>query len=140
LGFNSFFETLKGAEDLRLSDRIMLDPNTISTGRDLYPGDNRVALDIAKLQTDPHMRNDTMTFDEFYNTILADLGLRIQRNQTEKAQQDSLVNQFSQIRSSISGVNMDEELAKMMQYQKAYEASARFVGTVDQMMDTLVRM
>jgi len=123
-----------------LSDRIMLDPNTISTGRDLYPGDNRVALDIAKLQTDPHMRNDTMTFDEFYNTILADLGLRIQRNQTEKAQQDSLVNQFSQIRSSISGVNMDEELAKMMQYQKAYEASARFVGTVDQMMDTLVRM
>ncbi|HBM51642.1 MAG TPA: hypothetical protein DDZ97_00965, partial [Deltaproteobacteria bacterium] len=140
LGFNSFFETLKGAEDLRLSDRIMLDPNTISTGRDLYPGDNRVALDIAKLQTDPHMRNDTMTFDEFYNTILADLGLRIQRNQTEKAQQDSLVNQFSQIRSSISGVNMDEELAKMMQYQKAYEASARFVGTVDQMMETLVRM
>ena len=140
MGFNSFFETLKGAEDLRLSDRIMLDPNTISTGRDLYPGDNRVALDIAKLQTDPHMRNDTMTFDEFYNTILADLGLRIQRNQTEKAQQDSLVNQFSQIRSSISGVNMDEELAKMMQYQKAYEASARFVGTVDQMMDTLVRM
>ncbi|MDA0289204.1 MAG: hypothetical protein O2885_13300, partial [Proteobacteria bacterium] len=136
----SFFETLKGAEDLRLSDRIMLDPNTISTGRDLYPGDNRVALDIAKLQTDPHMRNDTMTFDEFYNTILADLGLRIQRNQTEKAQQDSLVNQFSQIRSSISGVNMDEELAKMMQYQKAYEASARFVGTVDQMMETLVRM
>jgi flagellar hook-associated protein 1 FlgK len=118
----------------------MLDPNTISTGRDLYPGDNRVALDIAKLQTDPHMRNDTMTFDEFYNTILADLGLRIQRNQTEKAQQDSLVNQFSQIRSSISGVNMDEELAKMMQYQKAYEASARFVGTVDQMMETLVRM
>ena len=140
LGFNSFFETLKGAADLRLSDRIMLDPNTISTGRDLYPGDNRVALGIAKLQTDPHMRNDTMTFDEFYNTILADLGLRIQRNQTEKAQQDSLVNQFSQIRSSISGVNMDEELAKMMQYQKAYEASARFVGTVDQMMDTLVRM
>ena len=50
------------------------------------------------------------------------------------------MNQFSQIRSSISGVNMDEELAKMMQYQKAYEASARFVGTVDQMMETLVRM
>jgi flagellar hook-associated protein 1 FlgK len=35
---------------------------------------------------------------------------------------------------------MDEELTKMMQYQKAYEASARFVGTVDQMMETLVRM
>ncbi len=140
LGFNSFFETLKGAEDIRLNDRVMEDPNNISTGKDLLPGDNQIALAIAKMQTETHMRENTMTFDEFYNTMLADLGLRIQRNQTEKAQQDSLVGQFDQIRSSVSGVNMDEELAKMMQYQKAYEASARFVGTVDQMMETLVRM
>ncbi|MDP7318565.1 MAG: flagellar hook-associated protein FlgK, partial [SAR324 cluster bacterium] len=44
MGFNSFFETLKGAADLRISPRILEDPNAISTGRDLISGDNQVAL------------------------------------------------------------------------------------------------
>jgi len=50
------------------------------------------------------------------------------------------VRQFKEIRSSISAVNMDEELTDMMQYQKAYEASARFISTVDKMMETVINM
>ncbi|MGA1600226.1 MAG: flagellar hook-associated protein FlgK, partial [bacterium] len=140
MGFNSFFESLKGAADLRVSDRILQNPNAISTGRDLIPGDNQVALAIAKLQTQPTMKNESMTFDEFYNGILGELGLRIRRNKVEQEQQDGMVRQFKEIRNSISGVNMDEELTHMVQYQKAYEASARFVKTVDEMMDTVINM
>ncbi len=140
MGFNSFFESLKGAADIRLSDRIMKDPNTISSGKDLIPGDNQVALAIAKLQTEPTMKDETITFDEYYNGILGDLGLRIRRNQVEQEQQEGMVRQFREIRNSISGVNMDEELTNMVQYQKAYEASARFIKTVDEMMDTVINM
>jgi len=140
MGFNSFFESLKGAADLRVSDRILQNPNAISTGRDLIPGDNQVALAIAKLQTQPTMKNESMTFDEFYNGILGELGLRIRRNKVEQEQQDGMVRQFKEIRNSISGVNMDEEMTHMVQYQKAYEASARFVKTVDEMMDTVINM
>ena len=140
MGFNSFFETLKGAADLRISPRILEDPHAISTGRDLIPGDNQVALAIAKLQNQPTMRDETVTFGEYYNSILGDIGLKVQRNQVEKAQQDNMVQQFREIRSSISAVNMDEELADMIQHQKAYEASARYVSTVDEMMQTLINM
>ena len=140
LGLNSFFDTLKGAEDIQLSENIRENTNNISTGKDLIPGDNRVALEIAKLQTRPTMRDETMTFDEYYNGVLTGMGLKIQRNKTEQAQQESMVRQFKEIRSSISSVNMDEELTDMMQYQKAYEASARFVNTVDRMMETVIKM
>ena len=140
LGLNSFFDTLKGAEDFQLSKQIRENTNNISTGKDLIPGDNRVALEIAKLQTRPTMRDETMTFDEFYNGVLTEMGLKIQRNKTEQAQQESMVRQFKEIRSSISAVNMDEELTDMMQYQKAYEASARFISTVDKMMETVINM
>jgi len=140
LGLNSFFDTLKGAEDIQLSRHIIENTNNISTGKDLIPGDNRVALEIAKLQTRPTMRDETMTFDEYYNGVLTGMGLKIQRNQTEQAQQESMVRQFKEIRSSISAVNMDEELTDMMQYQKAYEASARFINTVDKMMETVINM
>ena len=140
LGLNSFFDTLKGAEDIQLSEHIRENTNNISTGKDLIPGDNRVALEIAKLQTRPTMRDETMTFDEYYNGVLTGMGLKIQRNKTEQAQQESMVRQFKEIRSSISAVNMDEELTDMMQYQKAYEASARFISTVDKMMETVINM
>ena len=140
LGLNSFFDTLKGAEDIQLSEHIRENTNNISTGKDLIPGDNRVALEIAKLQTLPTMRDETMTFDEYYNGVLTGMGLKIQRNKTEQAQQESMVRQFKEIRSSISSVNMDEELTDMMQYQKAYEASARFINTVDRMMETVIKM
>ena len=140
LGLNSFFDTLKGAEDIQLSEHIRENTNNISTGKDLIPGYNRVALEIAKLQTRPTMRDETMTFDEYYNGVLTGMGLKIQRNKTEQAQQESMVRQFKEIRSSISSVNMDEELTDMMQYQKAYEASARFINTVDRMMETVIKM
>jgi|TARA_B100001079_G_scaffold27093_1_gene20658 flagellar hook-associated protein 1 FlgK len=140
LGLNSFFDTLKGAEDIQLSGHILENTNNISTGKDLIPGDNRIALEIAKLQTRPTMRDETMTFDEYYNGVLTGMGLKIQRNNTEQAQQESMVKQFKEIRSSISSVNMDEELADMMQYQKAYEASARFINTIDKMMETVINM
>ena len=140
LGLNSFFDTLKGAEDIQLSEHIRENTNNISTGKDLIPGDNRVALEIVKLQTRPTMRDETMTFDEYYNGVLTGMGLKIQRNKTEQAQQESMVRQFKEIRSSISSVNMDEELTDMMQYQKAYEASARFINTVDRMMETVIKM
>ena len=140
LGLNSFFDTLKGAEDIQLSEHIRENTNNISTGKDLISGDNRVALEIAKLQTRPTMRDETMTFDEYYNGVLTGMGLKIQRNKTEQAQQESMVRQFKEIRSSISSVNMDEELTDMMQYQKAYEASARFINTVDRMMETVIKM
>ena len=140
LGLNSFFDTLRGAEDIQLSGHIIENINNISTGNDLIPGDNSIALEITKLQTRPTMRDDTMTFDEYYNGVLTGMGLKIQRNDTEQAQQESMVKQFKEIRSSISSVNMDEELTDMMQYQKAYEASARFINTVDKMMETVINM
>jgi flagellar hook-associated protein 1 FlgK len=41
-------------------------------------------------------------------------------------------------RQSISGVNMDEELANMIRYQHGYNAAARFITTVNSMLDTLI--
>ena len=140
MGFNHFFQTLKGAGDIRLSDRIMEDVNHISTGKNLLPGDNQVALEIVNLQSKPTMRNDTITFDEFYNSVVADVGLRSKRTAINKENQDHLLNEYKNIRNSVSAVNIDEEMAQMVEHQKAYQASARFMGTIDEMMETVIQM
>jgi flagellar hook-associated protein 1 FlgK len=48
--------------------------------------------------------------------------------------------QLAGLRSSISGVNMDEELAQMIKYQHGYGASARFISTMNSMYDILLRL
>jgi len=41
-------------------------------------------------------------------------------------------------RQQISGVNMDEELSNMIRYQHGYNAAARFITTVNSMLDTII--
>jgi flagellar hook-associated protein 1 FlgK len=140
MGFNSFFENLEGAKDFRVNERLLENPNHITTGRDLLPGDNSVALAIHGLQFEPNMQGDSITFDEFYNGILAEVGLRVNRNTTEKQNQRLVIDQFQKLRDEVSSVNMDEEVADMLQFQRGFDASAKFVSSVDDMTRTIINM
>ena len=140
MGFNNFFENLQGAADFRVSDRVLTDSNAISTGHGLLPGDNSVALAIHALQFKPTMDADSITYDEFYNGLLAELGLRMERSIGEKQNQQLIIDQFQKLRDEVSSVNMDEEVADMVQYQRGFAAAAKFIGTVDQMTQTVIDM
>jgi flagellar hook-associated protein 1 FlgK len=54
------------------------------------------------------------------------------------ATESQIMNYLRQLRESISGVNLDEELSNMIRFQKGYEAAARFITTVNSMLDTLI--
>ncbi|MCH9045619.1 MAG: flagellar hook-associated protein FlgK, partial [SAR324 cluster bacterium] len=140
MGFNNFFENLQGARDFRINRRLVERPNRISTGRGLLPGENSVALAINQLQFEPTMRGESITFDEFYNGMLAELGLMINRAQEELRNQRLILDQFQKLRNEISSVNMDEEVADMVQFQRGFEAAAKFITSVDEMTRTVIDM
>ena len=140
MGFNNFLETLRGATDITINEGLVRKSNTISTGKDLVPGDNTVALAIHDLQFKPTMQGDSITFDEFYNGMLAELGLIVQRSQTDKRNQQVIVDQFQKLRNEISSVNMDEEVADMVQFQRGFDAAAKFITTIDEMTRTIIDM
>ena len=52
--------------------------------------------------------------------------------------QQTITQQTDQAQQSASGVNLDEEMTNMVAYQHAYDAAARFLTTIDEMLDTLV--
>ena len=99
-----------------------------------------VAQAIQGLQFVPTMAEESATFDEFYNGVVAELGLRINRNQAEKHNQELVIDQFRRMRDEFSSVNMDEEVADMVQFQRGFQASAKFISTVDEMTRTVVSM
>ena len=110
-------------------------------------GDGGNALQMADLQNDLVFNSVTLqsgsgsfTFDEYYNAVVSTIGIESFSAQMTLRQQEGVMLQLNSRRESISGVSIDEEMIKMIKFQQAYNASARIITMVDEMLDTLNRM
>ncbi len=102
------------------------------------PGDNRNALAIAGLQRTALAALGSATFEEYYASTVAALGVQV-RQADELSSNQALVTQHLELRrQSISGVSLDEEATRLIQYQHAYEAAARAITALDEMLETII--
>lgn len=103
-----------------------------------YPGDNRAALAVAKIRNTAVMVGNTRTFDEFFAEAVTDMGLKGEQSELALQTQSAIMKELHDMRDSISGVNIDEELADIIKFQHGYNASARFIAVVNEMLDTVI--
>jgi flagellar hook-associated protein FlgK len=75
---------------------------------------------------------------ERYQRMVVDLGVESQAINRRVEVQAAIIQHVDGARESAAGVNLDEEMANMLQYQHAYDAAARLLTAVDQMLDTLI--
>lgn len=122
-----------GAADLAVDPTVAADGNAIAAGT---PGggplDGSVALALADEAT------SATGADSQYKSFVVALGVDSQNVQRQADMQTATVQQIDGQRQSYSGVSIDEEMTAMVQFQRAYDASARFLTAVDQVLDTLV--
>ena len=81
---------------------------------------------------------DGISLDNYYNSLVAALGVQSQKAKTFTENQQVLVNQITNWRESVAGVNMDEEMTNMIRFQKGYSAASRVITTMDEMLDKLI--
>ncbi len=141
----NFFSPLDGVEgaaaNIQLSGTISNDVNRIVAGsQPNAPADNTVANVISSLQYRKVMTDGTASMDEFYNSLVGEIGVMAQRANREQEAQKNIISQLHNIRESISGVSLDEETTKMIEFQKAFDASARLIKTADEMFDTVLSL
>ena len=103
------------------------------------PGGNANALAMAQLLNDATTMG-TSTFNNYYNSLVAQVGLDVQSAKTVVAQDAAFMKQLTTLRDSNSGVSLDEELANLIQYQRSYQASAKLITTATDMMDIVLAM
>jgi flagellar hook-associated protein 1 FlgK len=113
-------------------DSFVISNNTDGTS------DNRNALSMADLQTDSLLLGDTSSFAETFSQLVADVGAKTHQAEVNLAAQEGLVERSETALGSISGVNLDEEAAKLIQYQQAYQASAQMINVANTLFDTLL--
>jgi flagellar hook-associated protein 1 FlgK len=99
------------------------------------PGGN---LDGSNAQAASRLGATASGPDTAYATLVGSLGAESAAAQNSAATQESLAANLDAMKSSVSGVSYDEEIAHMLTYQRAFEASSRALTTLDAMLDTLI--
>ncbi|MBW6510129.1 MAG: flagellar hook-associated protein FlgK [Desulfuromonadales bacterium] len=135
----NFFEQPLAVADASSNLRMAISSTSqIAAGESAAPGDNRNALAILLLEQEQLLGNDT--FVSYYGKIASTVGVEAARNrQAAQGYKDSLV-QLENMRDGIDGVSLEEEMINLLKYQRGFEASARFLSTVDEMMATLMTL
>lgn len=136
------FELDGAAQNIRLDDRILQSLDNIAASSDGSVGDGANALELAKVKneiiTDEDSGLNGKTIQGFYQEIIGQLGVDAQEANRMKGNTDALRTSVDVRRESISGVSLDEEMINLVRFQQAYNASARVVTSIDQMLDRII--
>jgi flagellar hook-associated protein 1 FlgK len=132
-------DSTKVLENIKVTQSLQENPATLKTGKGATPapGDGSLAKDIEKLFNTKDA-GDQMTFSERYNNIVTKNGISKQQADNIAASQLTVLNQLEYKNESISGVNLNEEVSDVIRFSQAFQANARVIQTISDMLDTLI--
>ncbi len=130
------------AADMAVNPAIELNVNLVAaSGTNAgLPGDNSTAIAISQLQMTLTMSGGSATFDNYYSSLISEVGADVRDAGLSMQHEDSMVSRLEAYREQVSGVSLDEEMVDLIQSQHAYNAAAKLITSADEMMATLINM
>jgi flagellar hook-associated protein FlgK len=138
-GINTFF-TGKTAMEMSVSSLVMESPGRLASalGGDL--NDNTNARRMADLRDTSFAAIGNMTAGQFYRQIVTNIGQDLSIKQLRCDNIEVVVQNLVQQQSEISGVNVNDEAAKMLIFEQMYQAMAKYIMTIQGAVDTLMQI
>ncbi|QYR22108.1 flagellar hook-associated protein FlgK [Paenibacillus sp. sptzw28] len=155
---SEFFTVSSGtaitAANIRLNPAIQSDAGLIATSlrttgsgssESAVKGNNTLAILMSQLKggTFTYAGSSSSglsdgTIDDYFQSIVGQMGVQASDVSRKLDNQQNMVAQVDGQRQSVSGVSLDEEMSDLVKFQHAYSAAARFMTTVDEMLDKLI--
>lgn len=132
LKFIAVNQNLRDNPELIRAASVDADPDSLTEGR--------TAAAIASLRNAPLFNKETTSIESFYSGIINSLGVESQQAERLVLNQDALAAQLVARREETSSVSIDEELSYMVQFQHGYQAAAKLLSTIDEMLQTLINL
>jgi flagellar hook-associated protein 1 FlgK len=134
------------AINMSLTTTVKNDTNKIAAGSTTMQGDGGVAQNISSLQSQktiggawaPNGSQGVYSYTDFYGATVSAVGTSTKAATENVSLFQSVSTQISNMKSQISGVNMDEEMVSLVKFQNGYQASAKTISTVNQMLQSLM--
>lgn len=132
INFNGWSIKLDGAA--ASGDQFTVGPNTGGVG------DNRNMLKLAAIQTTPNLDGGLTTLQGAYAQLVSQIGNQTREVKVGSEAQANLYDLTFQTQQATSGVNLDEEAAKLLRYQQAYQAASKMISVAQQLFDEILNI
>jgi flagellar hook-associated protein FlgK len=136
LGINSFFIG-DDAFSIDVNENVLEDAGRFAAGVTPDSADTTNLFSMIELQQEKGMSGNTKSFGEYLNEVTTTIGIRVTTSTQLSSSLNALQLRYEQERDAVSGVDLNEELVYMQQFQKQYEASVRVIQTAEAMFDEL---
>jgi len=104
----------------------------------LGEGNTDVITALAAFKTNTVMENGTASFADYYNGVVAKLGVDAQVAASKVDSQTTLVENLTALQDSVSGVSLDDEMTNLLKFQRGFEAASRFITIIDSCLDKII--
>lgn len=138
LGINTFF-TGTGSQDISVSQLVKSDPGKLAFSSGGVGEDTKNGALLANFLNTP-ITADGASISDSYQQLVSNVALASQSATAAADGFRSFQQSLDGQRQAISGVNIDEEAVRMIEYQRTYQASAKVISTVNEMIQTLLNL
>ena len=139
MGINTFF-TGYDSFTISVSDLIANDPNLLAAARSNLPGDSANAAALTDLGNATIASLADMGLDDFYESVIGRISVEAREATDAFESSDLFLGSLQAERETISGVSIDEEILNLMAFQRAFEGAARFISTINKLIEALLAM
>ncbi len=134
--FQDFF-TGSSMADMAVNPALAAEPKGIAASSGSGEGDAENARAIALLRQQKTI-SGTYTFEDYYRSVVARVGIDAQAMDNEVQNTEVLLKQIKNWRESVSGVYIDEEMVRLQEAQRAFQAAARAIAVMDDALNTII--
>lgn len=139
LGLGTFF-TGSTANDIAVQPALLNNPNLLAASRTGATGDNSNLTRLAALQAQPVLAGGTQTFTQAFDNIVGGIATQVQQQTDQQTSQKALGQQLQTQQQNISGVDPNEELVNMMNFQRSFQIASEYIGSVNTTLQSLFQI
>ncbi|QDU79140.1 Flagellar hook-associated protein 1 [Polystyrenella longa] len=139
LGINTFF-TGTDTSNLKINEIVKNDQNFLATGRGGGPADNSNMLSLSGILDKGLTGLNGSSINQFYDTTITNIAQKTAATATLASGTEAYRGGLQNQREQFSGVSLDEEAIKIMNFQNSYQAAARLVTIIDELYSVLLNM
>jgi len=138
-GMNTFFLGT-GASDMAVSQAIVDDPGRIATALGGGLDDNAAALRLSGVRDERVGSLGDLTPTEFYQKMVTNLGQDVAMKEVRQTNIEAMLSNLEQQQSDISGVNINDEAAQLLVFEKMFQAVAKYLSSLQTAMSSLMEV
>ncbi|MEM7675427.1 MAG: flagellar hook-associated protein FlgK [Myxococcota bacterium] len=125
---------------LQVDSALVGRPDRVAAGQDarLLPGDNRNAVELSQLRQANLPQG--LTAEASLRAVVVDFAVSVQSSSVHSQATTAVRDQLEQMQAGLSGVSLDEEMTRLLQFRQSYAAAAQVIRTADELMREVVSL